>query len=177
MNSILTPNSTKTWVMEHGARPQGRTHEVTDLRLLARAMDSQFSIGGFKFGWDGILGLIPGIGDVATSLASFYIIIRAAALGATPAVLARMGLNVLIDNTLDAIPILGQIFDFLWKSNNRNLALLEAHLANPRATRRASALVVGLILLGTIAAVITLLAVSAMALIWVVEALRTGTWG
>jgi len=54
----------------------------------------------------------------------------------------RMGLNVLIENIFDMIPLLGNIFDFLWKANNKNLKLLEAHLARPRATTRASMAVI-----------------------------------
>lgn len=176
MNSISTPNSAKTWVMEHGARPQSRAHELADLRAISRAMDSQFSIGGFRFGWDGILGLIPGIGDVATSLVSLYIVVRAAALGASPSVLVRMGLNVLIDNVFDAIPVLGQIFDFIWKSNDKNVALLERHLQNPRATSRASALVVGFVILGIVVSLIALLAFTIVAFVWLVDRLQTGSW-
>ncbi|MBX3017322.1 MAG: DUF4112 domain-containing protein [Bdellovibrionaceae bacterium] len=173
MDSIYSP---KSWALEHGAAPQSRAHEISDLRAISRAMDSQFKVGGFRFGWDGILGLIPGIGDVATSLVSIYIVMRAAALGASPSILMRMGLNVLIDNVFDAVPIFGQIFDFLWKSNDKNMVLLERHLQNPRATSRASALVVGFVILGIITALIALMALSIMAAVWIFEQFQTGAW-
>lgn len=176
MESTFTPNGAKTWAMEHGARPHSREHQVADLRAISKAMDSQFSIGGFRFGWDGILGFIPGIGDVATSMVSMYIIMRAAALGATPTVLLRMGLNVLIDNVFDAIPLLGQIFDFVWKSNNMNMKLLERHLENPRAVSRASAVVVGFVILGIILSLIALLAGSVMLAVWLIEQIQTGAF-
>lgn len=111
---------------------------VKDLRALATFLDSNFKVLGFRFGWDGLLGLIPGLGDLVTSILAFYIIARAAVLGCPPSVLARMGINVLIDNVFDAIPLLGNIFDFIWKSNNRNLALIDNYLAKPTETVRGS---------------------------------------
>ncbi len=109
------------------------------VRRLAELLDSEFKLPfGWRIGWDGILGLIPGFGDTATSMVSFYILYRAAMLGCPPSVILRMGLNVLIDNLLDVIPILGNIFDFIWKSNLKNVQLMEEYLAQPHATVRTS---------------------------------------
>lgn len=114
-----------------------------DIKRLSEFLDSKFRApGGFRFGWDALLGLVPGVGDFLTSTLSLYIIARAARLGCSVPVLMRMGLNVLIENIFDTIPLLGNIFDFLWKANNKNLKLLEAHLARPRATTRASMAVI-----------------------------------
>jgi len=150
----------------------GRTEEISDLRGLAKAMDSQFKFMGFRFGWDGIVGLVPVFGDLATSMVSLYILIRSAALGTPPVVLARMGLNILVDNFFSAIPIFGQIFDFIWKSNNKNVALLDAHLQNPTRTRRASWLTLGLVLLGILVAFVGVLAASVMIAVMVIELIR-----
>lgn len=96
-----------------------------DLQYIADQLDSRFKGPfGFKFGWDGILGLIPGVGDLVTSGFSFYILMRAAAMGAPPVLIARMGLNILIDNVFDVVPVLGWIFDFAWKANLKNVRLL-----------------------------------------------------
>jgi len=65
-----------------------------------------------------------------------WIVVRAAALGASPATLARMTGNVLVDAVLGAVPVLGDIFDVGYRANRRNLALLEGQLADP--ARRAA---------------------------------------
>jgi hypothetical protein len=109
-----------------------------DLKNLSILLDSKFGIGKFRFGWDGIIGLVPVIGDLVTSGASLYIVFRAAALGCPPSVLLRMGCNILIDDLLDVIPVLGHVFDFVWKSNNKNIVLLERYLNDPRQTTRSS---------------------------------------
>ncbi len=116
-----------------------KNDNLKDLKFLAESLDAKFTLpGGFKIGWDGILGLLPGIGDITTSCLSFYIILRAAALGCSQSVILQMGLNVLIENFIGVIPILGNVFDFFWKANLRNLELINAHQKNPQATERSS---------------------------------------
>jgi hypothetical protein len=106
-----------------------------EIRRMSEILDSEFQLPfGWRIGWDGIIGLIPGFGDVATNLMSFYILYRAAWLGCPPSVILRMGLNVLIDNLVDTIPIIGNIFDFMWKSNLKNVQLMEQYLARPHQT-------------------------------------------
>lgn len=108
---------------------------MQDLKRLAELMDSKYEGPfGFRFGLDGLIGLFPIVGNMITSCVSLYIIIRAAALGCPPIVLLRMGLNVLIDNIFDLVPILGNIFDFMWRANNKNILLLEGYLVNPGRT-------------------------------------------
>ena len=105
---------------------------MQDLKRLAELMDSKYKGPfGFRFGLDGLIGLLPVAGNVITSCVSFYIIIRAAALGCPPVLIVRMGLNVLIDNIFDWVPILGNLFDFIWRANSKNIILLEAYMANP----------------------------------------------
>jgi hypothetical protein len=114
-----------------------------DIKRLSKLMDSEFGApGGFRFGWDGLLGLIPFVGDLVTNGASLYIVLRAAGLGCPPSVLLRMGLNLFIDNLLDVIPLLGNILDFVWRANNKNVALLESYLKAPDRTVRSSRVVV-----------------------------------
>ncbi|MGZ5278842.1 MAG: DUF4112 domain-containing protein [Pseudobdellovibrionaceae bacterium] len=127
-----------------------RTVTVTDetetrkeLKRLAGILDSHFQLPwGWRIGWDGIIGLIPGIGDAATNLVSFYILYRGAMIGCPPSVVLRMALNVLIDNLIDTIPIIGNIFDFMYKSNTKNVALMEAYLNQPHRTLTTSRAVV-----------------------------------
>lgn len=100
---------------------------------------------GTKFGLDGLIGLIPGIGDIITTSISIYIIAQAAALGVGSATLIRMALNVVIENLIDMIPVLGNLFDFYWKSNSKNMLLIEKHLAQPARETIKSRMIVALI--------------------------------
>jgi hypothetical protein len=99
------------------------------LRRWARIFDSAFRIPGTQitFGIDPILGLVPGLGDVASPVLSLLFIWHGLRLGVPKVVLARMVLNVLIDAGVGAIPVIGDLFDFGWKANAWNLALLERH--------------------------------------------------
>lgn len=110
---------------------------ISDLEHLSDFLDSKYKLpGGIGIGWDAIIGLIPGIGDLITSSLSFYILFRATLLGATPFVLAKMCLNILIDNVLNFFPIIGNLFDIFWKSNRKNVRLLRNHLEDPASTSR-----------------------------------------
>ena len=101
-----------------------------ELELLARWMDGVFRVPGvgWRFGLDAILGLLPGVGDTASSVASLYILTAAHRYGVTRATLLRMALNVVLDTTVGALPLVGDIFDVYWKSNQRNVALLNRHM-------------------------------------------------
>jgi hypothetical protein len=135
-----------------------RTHEtlvgtreprqVERLRAIARLLDTAFRIPGtrYRFGVDPLIGLLPGIGDAIGAIFSTFIIFHAARLGAPKATLARMMANVGIDTIVGEIPLFGDLFDFGWKSNTKNLALLEQHLQGPAAAKSASRRV--LLLLG-----------------------------
>lgn len=122
---------------------------VERYRRLATLLDAQFRIPGtpFRFGWDALIGLVPGLGDAAGGLLGAYGILAAYQLGAPPAVLLRLLLNLGIDLVLGAVPLLGDIFDVVWKGNLRNVALLDRWLARPEQTRRRSTLLFGAILL------------------------------
>lgn len=92
-------------------------------------MDEAFRLPGtrFRFGWDAILGLVPGIGDALTALFSLFILIHAFRIGVPAIVRTRMFMNIAIDLVVGSIPLFGDVFDFAWKSNTRNLDLLERH--------------------------------------------------
>lgn len=108
--------------------------ELKQLDHLAKLMDSQFSIPGtnFRFGLDGLIGLIPGAGDVSTFMLSGYMIIIMARNGASGYVLARMATNVLIDAIIGSIPIIGDIFDMAFKANLRNMRLMHKYYTQGR---------------------------------------------
>ena len=104
--------------------------EVRRLEQLARAMDSMFALPGtsFRIGLDGIIGLIPGIGDTAGAAIALYLVYAAHRLGAPKSLIARMLWNVGIDTVIGAVPVAGDLFDFAWKANRRNMDLLRRHL-------------------------------------------------
>jgi hypothetical protein len=124
---------------------------LTSLARLSRVLDAAIRIPGtdIRVGLDPILGLIPGLGDWAGALGSGYILLRAANLGVARATLLRMAANIGVDFVAGSVPVLGDIFDLGWRANERNMALLRAHLDAPERRRRADrgfvvALVVGL---------------------------------
>lgn len=120
---------------------------MKDLELLSEWLDSKFSIAGFRFGLDGLIGLIPGVGDAATSLVSGYIIVRAAMAGAPAFVVVRMILNLLIESFVGLVPIVGNLFDFVWKANLKNINLMKAYQVDPSKTLIKSTGLIALVIL------------------------------
>ena len=121
-------------------------------RVVATVLDDAIRIPGtnIRFGLDPVIGLVPGLGDLLGGAASAYIILEAARAGASASILVRMAANVGIDTLIGALPVIGDLFDFAWKSNARNVRLLARHVDAPVETRRAStALLVAV--LGTLA--------------------------
>jgi hypothetical protein len=108
----------------------GRTveEELRKLSALSRMLDSQFSLLGIKFGLDSLLGLVPVAGDVATGIAGTYSLFTAIRLKLHPVAVAHIGWNLLFDTVIGAIPVLGDIFDFFFKSNTKNFMVIEKHL-------------------------------------------------
>jgi hypothetical protein len=106
-----------------------RARQIDLLRRWSRLMDSAYRVPGttFTFGWDPIVGLIPGVGDLATASFSITVLYRAFRLGVPRVVLVRMVLNIMIDLVVGVVPFVGDLFDVVWKSNTMNMALLERH--------------------------------------------------
>jgi hypothetical protein len=143
---------------------------VQRLRRVGWLLDSSIPIPGTRYtlGIDQLIGLVPGIGDLAGGFLSLYIIVEAARMGVPRGVLLRMGWNVAVDTLVGEVPILGDLFDIGFKANIRNLALLDAFLARPVDVRRASgrlvvALVAGLLALTAGAVALAVVLVHALA--------------
>ena len=100
------------------------------IRRISRLMDTAFKIPvlGVKVGWDPVLGLIPGLGDLIATAVSAYVIVLAARFRLPRAIVAQMVLNIGLEAVVGTVPLLGDLFDAFYKSNVRNLKLLEAHL-------------------------------------------------
>ena len=123
--------------------------KVKKLRRISRVLDNAITIPGTKisFGLDPILGLLPGGGDTITGGLSAYIVIEAARMGLPRQVLGKMVGNILLDSFAGTIPVLGDLFDVGWKSNIKNMELLEKHLEIAETEKANPLVIVGLILL------------------------------
>jgi Domain of unknown function (DUF4112) len=124
------------WLARAG-RELGRDEEAA-LRRVARLaywLDDRFRIPGTsrRVGLDGLLGLIPGIGDTATTLVAAYIVIEAARMGVPKRTIARMLGNVGVDYVIGLVPLAGDLADLAWKANRRNARLLHDHLTAERS--------------------------------------------
>ena len=125
---------------------------LKNLRALARIMDDAVAVPGTKFriGLDALIGLVPGVGDVAGGVTTAYAMVVAQRLGAPPAVLLRILWNVVIDTVFGSVPCLGDVFDAGFRANRRNAELLERYMLAPEKTRRSSMLVLILMLLALV---------------------------
>ncbi len=123
-----------------------QTEEVrSKLSRLAWLMDSSIRIPGtqMRFGLDGLIGLIPGVGDIIGAIISSHIISQAAQVGAPKSILMKMAFNVGLDALLGVIPVIGDLSDFIWKANQKNITLLNDYLIDPQKTTAHSRFFVG----------------------------------
>ena len=124
---------------------------------ITHLMDSKFRIPGtqFRFGLDPILGLVPGLGDATSLAVSGSLIYYMAKFGASRKVIYMMIGNVILDATVGSIPIIGNIFDFTYKANQRNVRLLKRyHEGKHRGSGKGVLLTVVAIFIGLIGAVL-----------------------
>jgi hypothetical protein len=135
-----------------------------ELEVLARLMDSLFRIPGlgWRFGLDPVLGLVPVVGDLVGTAVAVYILLAGLRYGVPKITLIRMGMNTALDMIVGAVPFVGDLFDAYWKSNTRNLMLLQQRVrtAGRRGADLSDWLFVGLIvamLLGLLLAGIALI--------------------
>lgn len=100
------------------------------IRKFSRLLDTAFRIPGtpFRIGWDPIIGLIPGLGDLIDTAFSTYLLFLAAKFGLPRNVLGWMVFNISVEAVVGTVPLIGDVFDAFFKSNIRNLVLLEKHL-------------------------------------------------
>jgi hypothetical protein len=110
------------------------------LRVLSQLFDQAFGIPGtrFRFGFDALFGLVPGLGDLAGGMVAVYALQVARRLGAPTAIQAHMLANIALDALIGTIPIIGDLFDFVFKAQTRNLALLDDWMKTPHRTARRS---------------------------------------
>ncbi len=141
------------------------------LRRVAWLLDRSIPVAGkFRIGLDPIIGLLPGWGDAAGVLLSFYVIYQAARLGTPSTVLLRMVGNVALESLVGTIPVFGDLFDAAWQANIRNVRLTERHYrpdARPKSMARLlvmGAACLGLLLVAVVALAAVILQMLAAAL-------------
>jgi hypothetical protein len=156
---------------EFGRIPPRHEHSyVADDKLrwveqIARLMDSRFKVPGtnFRFGLDPLMGLIPVVGGIPSAIVSVLLVSTMMRHGASGEVAVRMILNVAIDTIIGAVPIVGNIFDFAFRANDRNVRLLRAHYNEGRYQGSGRGLVAMLVV--GLAAVLGLIAWGTWALV------------
>jgi hypothetical protein len=129
---------------------------------------------GWRFGLDALIGLIPGVGDTSTTLASFYILASAVRHGVPKITLLRMGLNIGIDYLIGSLPVVGDIADVWWKSNKKNIALLRKRATVSAEEARAGSMSDWIFVGGIIVLLIGLGLASAVVSIYLLSKLLTG---
>ena len=161
--------------LEFDVLPPEETPKQSELeplfRWLATVMDNLLRVPGtqFRFGLDPLMGLLPGFGDTGSAIVSAMALIAAARRGLPKILLARMSLNILINEAVGIIPIVGDAFSFWFKSNARNYELLRQYASTPRRSSRSDWIFVALVL-GTLG---VLLVVSLAVSFWLIYSLAT----
>lgn len=146
--------------------------DLVALRKFARIMDEAFPLPGtnIRVGLDAVIGLIPGIGDVVGGVLSTWIVAGALRHRVPARIIARMVLNICIDLLFGAVPVAGDVFDFLFEENMRNMRLLELHRDRRRPPRSTTQIAfVAVLILGFIITVALLMVAGIVALVlWLI---------
>ena len=146
-------------------RKNDRYHSVgeNDSRLrwvekLSYLLDEQFRLPGtkFRFGLDPIMNLVPFLGDLSGFFISAALVLTMAKNGASSRIVTLMALNIVLDATIGAIPVVGQIFDFFYKANTRNIRLLREHYQEGKHQGSGKGILIGLALLLLVLVIVVL---------------------
>ena len=131
---VQTPNSANS------GKAAKTERQLQSLDRLAWLLDSSIRIPGTNrtIGLDGIIGLLPGVGDVISGVLSGYIVVKALLMGLPIFVIARMVMNIMLEGIVGVIPVVGDLFDFIFKANRRNVRLMQTYLQSPEDTSERS---------------------------------------
>ncbi|HEV2859437.1 MAG TPA: DUF4112 domain-containing protein [Pyrinomonadaceae bacterium] len=155
-----------------------RAEVEQSLEQLSNWMDGLFRVPGtgWRFGLDALVGLVPGVGDIATTAVSFYILAAGVRYRVPKVTLARMAANVAVDYLAGSVPFVGDLFDAAWKSNRKNVDLLRERASVPaeeaRSGRLSDWLFLGLLFVGLLVLLVGSLAFSLWLLTQLFGALR-----
>jgi hypothetical protein len=145
------------------------------LDMLSHLLDDFLRVPGtpIRFGLDGIVGFIPGVGDILGGIASSIIIIAAWVRGVPLVTVLRMVLNVAIETAVGSVPLIGNLFDIAWRANRRNYKLLAGSIAEPTRHTAASWLILG----GVVVTLAALMIAPVLLLGWVLLHLQAALNG
>jgi hypothetical protein len=155
------------------AAADSRVIRFQRLRRLSQVLDNAIGIPGtrIRFGLDPIIGLIPGGGDTVGMIFSSAIVLEAARMGASKTLLGQMAFNILLETVAGIVPVVGDIFDVTWKSNVRNIVLLEKYLEIERSPRPRNRWFAILLLIGLFLVFAACLTISVLVLRWLLQTL------
>jgi hypothetical protein len=141
------------------------------LRRISHLLDNAIPIPGTKYriGLDPILGLIPGGGDLISSIFAGYVVFKSAQMGVPQETLVQMAANIVFDTVAGTVPVAGDLLDVAWKANVKNIELLDAHLGSPEQGKKADWLFVAALLLGLMLIVGGVIFLSVMLFGWVFQ--------
>jgi hypothetical protein len=141
------------------------------LRKLQHLLDNAFRVPGtrFRFGWDPVIGLVPWLGDALTAALSCVMVVQAHHMRVPRVVQLRMLGNIAIDLAVGAVPLVGDVADVFWKSNAKNMALLERHARDGQSARASDWLFAA----GLVTAVVAMALVPLVVVYWVYRSLST----
>ena len=145
-SKILEPD----WEVLPPEEKRKRTALEPIFKWIAYIMDDVVRVPGtkFRFGLDPLLGLIPGIGDTSSAVVSAFALIQAVRLGVPKILLMKMALNVLVNEAIGVVPVVGDAFSFWFKSNARNYDIIKNHRLGATPPRRSDWLfVIGILVL------------------------------
>ena len=154
------------WATRAGLDPAGR-QRLARVQRFAKLLDSQFTVPGTSrtFGVDAVLGLVPGIGSSAGLVLSVGLIVQAIHAGARPVTVGRMMGIAGIDALVGTIPVLGTVFDFVFKANERNSRVLASQALQPERTTKDSQRLVATTILAAIALVVLVLVLAVVGVV------------
>ncbi|MEG4445413.1 DUF4112 domain-containing protein [Microcoleus sp. AT9_B5] len=141
------------------------------LRRISHLLDNAIPIPGTKYriGLDPILGLIPGGGDLISSIFAGYVVFKSAQMGVPQETLVQMAANIVFDSVAGTVPVAGDLLDVAWKANVKNIELLDAHLGSPEQGKKADWLFVAALLLGLMLIVGGVIFLSVMLFGWLFQ--------
>jgi hypothetical protein len=123
----------RVYTVSPGGKARPYVHDPW-IERIAWLMDNSIPVGRWSIGLDGLLGLVPGFGDLAGACIAMIIVSRAVAAGVPRIAVARMMANIAIDSLLGTIPVLGDLFDFAYKANMKNLRIYEETITGDRTS-------------------------------------------
>ncbi len=146
--------------------PQTPAERLATIRRWARLLDTEYRIPGtnLRFGWDPILGLIPGIGDIVGPVFALVLLVHAWRLRVPKITMARIAINGALDAILGIIPLVGDTIDLFWKANLSSVTLLERHTREGRAAARADWLFV----IGVVVVVLAAVLLPSVTVLWII---------